>query len=103
MPKQTRPNLPTRRPEHSVSLEEAAAELGRPIEEITPTDLLDYPHEDLPDGPRSPLGGEVSYLKSGPESETRRMAEIGRKLVDETRAAQCAKTPTTSSARTKAS
>jgi len=68
---------------YSQSLVEAAAELGKPVEQVTPIDLLDYPHEDLPDGPESPLGSDDGshHLQSRSESETRRLAAVGKKIL----------------------
>jgi hypothetical protein len=75
---------PTGQSQHpSKSLIEAARELNKDVDEVTPVDLLEYQREDLPDGPASPLGGEQpSHLRSEPESETRRLAEVGRRRVD---------------------
>lgn len=69
---------------HSKSLQEAALTLGKDVDDVTPIDLLAYDKEDLPAGKKSPLGGEVQNapLRTRPESETRRLAEIGRAAVD---------------------
>jgi hypothetical protein len=77
---------------HSKSLIEAASELKKPVADVTPVDLLAYPHEDLPEGPDSPLGGEQpSHLSSRPESETRRLAEAGRRRVDQAASGRAAR------------
>ncbi|MGZ8755230.1 MAG: hypothetical protein ACXW15_08585 [Acidimicrobiia bacterium] len=65
------------------TLVKAAEELGKPVSEVTAADLLSYPHEDLPDGPPSELGGEVpGHLNGRPESETRRRAALVAARVD---------------------
>ncbi len=47
-------------------------------------ELKQHGHDDLPEGPPSPLGGEVrpNLLKSRREPEIRRLAKLGREIVD---------------------
>lgn len=47
-------------------------------------ELLKHGHDDLPEGPSSPLGGEArpNLLKIRTEPETRRLAEQGQAIVD---------------------
>jgi hypothetical protein len=47
-------------------------------------ELMEHGHDDLPEGPSSPLGGEVrpNLLTTRPEPEIRRLAELGRAIVD---------------------
>jgi hypothetical protein len=46
-------------------------------------DLLDHLHDDLPPGPPSELGGEVpSSRRRRTEADFRRMAAIGKAIVD---------------------
>lgn len=76
---------------YSRGLIEFAAEIGKPVEDVTPVDIINsYQHEDLPDGPMSldidPMDRYV--LRSEPESETRRLAAIGRRIIDEYQAAR---------------
>jgi len=75
---------------HSLSMREAAKELGKPADAITPTELMNYDYEDLPPGRPSDLGGEVQnrLLHTRTESETRRLAQIGKAIVDNSDAAK---------------
>ncbi len=47
-------------------------------------ELVKHGHDDLPEGPSSPLGGEVrpNLLITRSEPEIRRLAELGRAIVD---------------------
>lgn len=47
-------------------------------------DLVQHGRDDLPEGPPSDLGGEVrpNPLTTRPEPEIRRLAALGRRLVD---------------------
>jgi hypothetical protein len=53
-------------------------------------ELVEHGHDDLPDGAASPLGGEArpNLLKTRPEAEIRRLAKLGKMLVDERVAAR---------------
>jgi hypothetical protein len=57
------------------------------------TELIQHGHDDLPEGPPSPLGGEArpNLLNTRPESETRRLAERGQAIVDRRLAVRNAK------------
>lgn len=76
--------------QYSKTLIEFAAEIGKPVEDVTPVDLLDYQHEDLPDGPwGDDYDSHDRYvLRSRPESETRRLAAIGKRIIDNSQAAR---------------
>jgi hypothetical protein len=47
-------------------------------------EILKHGHDDLPEGPPSPLGGEArpNLLTTRTEFETRRLAERGQEIVD---------------------
>lgn len=47
-------------------------------------EIVKHGHDDLPEGPSSPLGGEArpNLLKTRTEPETRRLAERGQAIVD---------------------
>jgi hypothetical protein len=47
-------------------------------------EILKHGHDDLPEGPSSPLGGEArpNLLITRTEAETRRLAEQGKAIVD---------------------
>jgi hypothetical protein len=47
-------------------------------------EIMKHGHDDLPEGPSSPLGGEArpNLLKTRTERETRRLAERGEAIVD---------------------
>lgn len=47
-------------------------------------DLVKHGHDDLPEGPPSPLGGDVrpNLLEVRPEREIHRLAKLGREIVD---------------------
>ena len=53
-------------------------------------DLVEHGHDDLPQGPASPLGGEVrpNLLRTRPEPEIRRFAKRGKAIVDKRVAAR---------------
>jgi hypothetical protein len=48
-------------------------------------EVLRHGHDDLPEGPSSPLGGEVrpNLLTTRSEPEIMRLAELGRAIVDQ--------------------
>lgn len=56
----------------------------------TVNQILEHGHDDLPEGPSSPLGGEVrpNLLTTRSEPEIMRLAELGRAIVDERISAQ---------------
>ncbi len=47
-------------------------------------EIVQHGHDDMPEGPPSPLGGEArpNLLKSRPHSEITRLAALGKNLVD---------------------
>jgi hypothetical protein len=52
--------------------------------DATVAEILKHGHDDLPEGPSSPLGGEVrpNLLITRTESETKRLAKRGKAIVD---------------------
>jgi hypothetical protein len=48
-------------------------------------EIVKHGHDELPEGPSSPLGGEVrpNLLTTRSEPEIRRLAALGRDIVDE--------------------
>lgn len=74
----TNPELSTSR-----TLVEFSLEIGIPVEEVTALDLLDYGHEDLNNRPTfmSCEAGDI-LLEDISESEMRRLARIGRMVID---------------------
>jgi hypothetical protein len=57
-------------------------------------ELVKHGHDDLPDGPSSPLGGEArpNLLKTRTEPEIRRLEALGRAIVDKHLAARASRT-----------
>jgi hypothetical protein len=57
-----------------------ADKLAEAVEEV-----LRHGHDDMPEGPSSPLGGEVrpNLLTTRSEPEIMRLAELGRAIVDQ--------------------
>jgi hypothetical protein len=51
----------------------------------TVDEVLRHGHDDLPEGPSSPLGGEVrpNLLTTRSEPEIMRLAELGKAIVDQ--------------------
>jgi hypothetical protein len=47
-------------------------------------ELVAHGHDDIPEGAPSPLGGEArpNLLTTRPETEIRRLAELGKAIVD---------------------
>ncbi len=47
-------------------------------------EILKHGHDDLPEGPSSPLGGEArpNLLIARSEAEIRRLAKLGKEIVD---------------------
>lgn len=47
-------------------------------------EIVKHGHDNLPEGPASPLGGEArpNLLITRPEPEIRRLAELGKSIVD---------------------
>ena len=56
-------------------------------------ELVEHGHDDLPEGRPSPLGGEArpNLLITRPEAEIKRLAELGKTIVDRRLSARSAR------------